>query len=115
MDKHPPPTRLLVFILVSRVSREQQAIVAYLKEEDTVLREQMGGRRIRQLILDRAPLCATVCRRMLNDSGVTPGRPPVRSPNLNAHAKRFVLPIQSECTDRMAWLGQRHLCWALTE
>ena len=36
-------------------------------------------------------------------------RLPARSPNLNAHAERFVLSIKSECLDRMVLLGERHL------
>lgn len=32
-------------------------------------------------------------------------RLPPRSPNLNAHAERFVLSIKSECLDRMALMG----------
>ena len=47
MDKLPPPIRLLVFMLAGWVNREQQAVIDYLKEENAVLREQMGGRRIR--------------------------------------------------------------------
>jgi len=33
---------------------------------------------------------------------------PPRSPNLTAHAERFVLSIKSECLDRMVLLGEGH-------
>ncbi len=46
---------------------------------------------------------------MLRDSGVKPLRLPARSPNLNAHAERFVLSIRSECLDKMVPLGEWHL------
>ena len=34
---------------------------------------------------------------------------PARSPNLNAFAARFVGSIKSECLDRIAPLGEKHL------
>ena len=48
---------------------------------------------IRYLIIDRDPLYTGAFREMLNGSGVEPLRLPARSPNLNAHAERFVLSI----------------------
>ena len=52
---------------------------------------------------------------MLKESGVKVVRLPARSPNLNAHAERFVLSIKSECLNRMIPLGERHLRSAITE
>ena len=34
---------------------------------------------------------------------------PARSPNLNAHAERFVRTIKTECTDRLIFFGDRSL------
>ena len=34
---------------------------------------------------------------------------PPQSPNLNAHAERFVLSIKSECLDRVIPLSEKHL------
>jgi putative transposase len=48
-------------------------------------------------------------RRLLGDCGVECLRLPARSPNLNAHAERFVLSIKSECLDRVVPLGEAHL------
>jgi transposase InsO family protein len=42
---------------------------------------------------------------LLQDSGVTPVRLPPRSPNLNAHAERFVRTIKEECLNRMILFG----------
>jgi len=70
---------------------------------------------VRHLILDRDPLYTAAFRRMLKDSGVKSVRLPARSPNLNAHAERFVLSIKSECLDRIVPIGERHLRSAVTE
>ena len=42
-------------------------------------------------------------------------RLPARSPNLNAHAERFVLSVKSECLDKLVLLGERHLRDAVRE
>ena len=47
MDKLSPPLRLLILMFAGWVNREQQAVIDYLREENAVLREQMGGRRLR--------------------------------------------------------------------
>ena len=53
------------------------------------------------LILDRDPLYTLAFRGMLVDSGVKPIRLPARSPDLNAHAERFVLTIKSSCLNHI--------------
>jgi transposase InsO family protein len=40
---------------------------------------------------------------------------PVRSPDLNAYAERFVRSIRSECLARIVPLGERHLRNAVRE
>jgi transposase InsO family protein len=69
----------------------------------------------RYLILDRDPLYTRAFRQMLKDSHVSVLRLPARSPNLNAHAERFVLSIKSECLDRLVLLSERHLRTAVAE
>jgi transposase len=76
--------------------------------EDGFLRD------VRYLILDRDPLYTQVFRKMLKDSGTEALRLPARSPNLNAHAERFVLSAKSECLGRMIPLGDRHLRRTMT-
>jgi transposase InsO family protein len=68
--------------------------------------------RHRYLIMDRDPLFTRNFRAMLARSGVASVRLPVRSPNLNAFAERFVRSIKSECLGRVIPLGRRHL-WQL--
>ncbi len=69
----------------------------------------------RYLILDNDPLFTEAFKQLLRDSGVKPKSLPVRSPNLNAFAERFVLSIKSECLNKMVILGERHLRTAVQD
>ena len=69
----------------------------------------------RFLIHDRDPLFTRAFYELLQSAGVTSVRLPPRSPNLNAHAERFVLSIKSECLNRFVILGERHLRRAIAE
>lgn len=40
---------------------------------------------------------------------------PPRSPNLNAHAERFVRSIKGECLSKIIPIGERHLRHAIEE
>ena len=44
MEKLSPSIRVLVLMLAGWVNREQQAMIEYLREENRVLLEQLGGR-----------------------------------------------------------------------
>ncbi len=66
-------------------------------------------RRKRFLIHDRDPLYTKRFCELLPSGGITSLKLPPRSPNLNAHAQRFVLSITAECLDRLVILGERHL------
>lgn len=67
------------------------------------------------LIHDRDPLFTEQFQSLLRAAGVEPVRLPPRSPNLNAHAERFVGSIRSECLDRLIIFGERHLHRVLAE
>jgi transposase InsO family protein len=69
----------------------------------------------RYLIMDRYPLYTAAFRGMMKGAGVKVVRLPVRSPNLNAYAERFVLSIKSECLERMVLLGEWHLRRSISE
>ena len=69
----------------------------------------------RYLIHDRDPLFTAEFRRILGSSGLNTVKLPARSPNLNAHAERFVRSIKSECLNRIVPLGEKHLRSALDE
>jgi transposase InsO family protein len=52
---------------------------------------------------------------ILKSSDVKTVKLPVRSPNLNAYAERFVRSIKSECLAQIIPLGERHLRKAVRE
>jgi transposase InsO family protein len=72
-------------------------------------------RDVRYLILDRDPVYTAAFRGLMNDSGCKVVRLPARSPNLNAHAERFVLSVRSECLNHIVPLGEAHLRRVLQE
>ncbi|MCA9755803.1 MAG: integrase core domain-containing protein [Candidatus Eisenbacteria bacterium] len=67
------------------------------------------------LIHDRDPLFTRAFADVLRGGGVEPMRLPPRSPNLNAHAERFVRSIKEECLSKAIPMGERHLRWLVTE
>jgi transposase InsO family protein len=60
----------------------------------------------RYLIHDRDPLFTTEFLDMLAETGVASVKIPPRSPNLNAHAERFVRSIKESCLERMILFGE---------
>ena len=69
----------------------------------------------RALICDRDAKFTARFRQILGDDGVAVVRTPLRAPNCNAFAERFVLSIKSECLDRMVFFGESSLRHALGE
>ncbi len=67
------------------------------------------------LIHDRDGKYCPVFLRTIMDVGVKPLALPPRSPNLNAHAERWVLSAKSECLDHLILFGERALRRALSE
>ena len=63
----------------------------------------------RYLIHDRDPLFADEFLRSLKDTGVESLKLPPRSPNLNAHAERFVRSINQSCLERLILFGEGSL------
>ena len=72
MFKTLRPWQLLVVAAAGWINRDQQAIICYLQEENRVLREQLGGKRLR-LTDDQRRRLATkgklLGRRILADIG----------------------------------------------
>ena len=54
-------------------------------------------------------------RQTLRSANLETIRLPVRSPNLNAYAERFVRSIREECLDRMIFFGEASLRQAVEE
>ena len=69
----------------------------------------------RYLILDRDAKYSQQFRRLIEEGGTEVIRLPPMSPNLNAHAERFVRSIKHECSNRMIFFGQASLRRAIGE
>jgi len=69
----------------------------------------------RYFIIDRDAKYTEQFRRLLRDVGKQAIRLPPMSPNLNAHAERFVRSIKEECLNRMIFVGRSSLHRAVTE
>jgi integrase-like protein len=67
----------------------------------------------RYLVHDRDPLFTTEFLDMVADAGVKSVKLPPRSPNLNAHAERFVRTIKESCLERMILFGEESLRTAM--
>ncbi len=69
----------------------------------------------RYLIHDRDPLFTDQFLGLLAASGVTSVKLPPSSPNLNAHAERFVRGIKESCLHRLILFGEGSLRTAVRE
>ncbi len=67
----------------------------------------------RYLIHDRDGKYCPAFDDLLRDTGVTPVRLPPRSPNLNAHAERWVRSVKDECLSKLILFGEPALRTAL--
>jgi putative transposase len=63
----------------------------------------------RYLIHDRDPLFTAEFLKTVETSGVKSVKLPPRSPNLNAHAERFVRTIKESCLERVILFGEGSL------
>jgi transposase InsO family protein len=61
------------------------------------------------LLPDRDSLFGEAFRETLAATGVEAVRLPPHSPNLNAHAERFVRSIKESCLDRLILVGEGSL------
>jgi putative transposase len=77
--------------------------------EDAPLRDH------RVLLCDRDRKWSGDVRLRLCDAGIRVVQTPLRAPNANAHAERFVRSIKQECLDRMILIGERHFRRAVAE
>jgi putative transposase len=69
----------------------------------------------RYLIHDRDPLYTAEFLSLLAGVGVESVKLPPRSPNLNAHAERFVRSIKESCLDRLILFGEESLRTAISQ
>jgi transposase InsO family protein len=73
----------------------------------------LNGKRV--LIHDRDPLFTAEFQDILTGVGINCVKLPPQSPNLNAHAERFVRSIKESCLDRLILFGERSLRRAIRE
>src|SRR5947209_14366425 len=69
----------------------------------------------RYLIHDRDPLYTREFLSILAEARIESVKLPPRSPNLNAHAERFVRTIKEDCLERMIFFGEQSLRTAVRE
>jgi putative transposase len=73
----------------------------------------LNGKRF--LIHDRDPLFTAEFQSILKSVGINCVKLPPRSPNLNAHAERFVRSIKESCLNRLMMFGEQSLRRAIRE
>ena len=67
------------------------------------------------LIHDRDPLFTKKFESILKTAGVESVKLPPRSPNLNAHAERFVRSVKEECLSHLILSSEDQLRYVLSE
>ena len=67
------------------------------------------------LIHDRDTKFCAAFQQIIDDAGIERIPLPVRSPNLNAYAERWVRSVKEECLSRLILFGEASLRHALTQ
>jgi putative transposase len=82
----------------------------------TLTSSEPGGMSVPQtLICDRDRKWSGDVQRHPRDAGIRVVLTPVRAPNANAYAERFVRSIKEECLNRIVPMGERHFRRAIAE
>ena len=117
-------TRFIVLFLIDPSSRRveiaglaRQANGLWMSQVARNLTEATDGFLAgkRYLIQDRDPLFTAEFVETLKTSGVKSVKLPPRSPNLNAHAERFVRTMKESCLERLILFGESSLRKAVGE
>jgi len=117
-------TRFIVLFLIDLSSRRVE--VAGVAREANGLWMSQVGRNLcdaaegfligkRYLIHDRDPLFTAEFLQTVQGCGIQSVKLPPRSPNLNAHAERFVRTIKETCLERLVLFGEGSLRRAIQE
>ena len=106
--------RWLLAALIGWLDQRQQQAMAYLIEENRILRGHVRGR-IRLTDEERRRLARHGHRARLGEAGIRMVQTPYQAPNANAYAERFVRSIKEECLDRVIPFGDGHLRRTIAE
>ena len=122
MDQSWPAAFILFFIELSTRKVETAGIASnvnglWMSQIGRNLTDSVDGllKGKRYLIHDRDPLFTAEFLNILAETGVASVRIPPRSPNLNAHADRFVRSIKESCLERMILFGEASVRKATAE
>jgi transposase InsO family protein len=110
--------RLYVLFFVSIGTRRVEYIACTRNPDTAWMTQQVRnllmdlddrGRRPRFLIHDRDRKFSSAFDAIFRGEGITVMRTPIRAPNANAHAERWVGSVRRECLDRLLIFGGRQL------
>ncbi len=111
-------TRIYVLFFVSHERRRVEFVASttnpdgrWVAQQARNLMMQLGDteRRFRFLLHDRDSKFCFDFDAVFRSEGMRIIRTPIRAPNANAHAERWVGTLRRECLDRMLILNRRHL------
>ena len=97
------PLQFVLMAMAGRMNQRQQQVIEYLQEENRVLREQTGKRRLR-FTDDQRPRLAVEAKQVgwMSSLAFQAGLAPFDSHHLRHVSYRF--HIQRECDDRLSQL-----------
>jgi transposase InsO family protein len=109
--------RIYVLFFMSLATRRIEYVActsnpdgAWTSQQARNLMMQLGDDQpFRRLIHDRDSKFGSGFDEIFRSDGVRVIRTPVRAPNANAHAERWVRTLREDCLDRLLIVGRRHL------
>ena len=110
--------RIYVLFFISLATRRLELIActanpdgAWVTQQARNLAMQLGEHqpRFQLLIDDRDSKFCCAFDEIFRSEGIEVIRTPVRAPNANAFAERWLRTVRSDCLDRILILGRRHL------
>lgn len=106
--------RILELLVLLGRSDERKEIAAnpagrWVAQQARKLVHDLDGRSLQLVIHDRDSKFTAAFDEVFAAEGVSVIRTPVRAPNANAHAERWVRTVRAGCLDHSLPLGRRHL------
>jgi putative transposase len=109
--------RIYVLFFISLATRRVEYVActsnpdgAWTAQQARNLMMQLGGEQpFRLLIHDRDTKFGGAFDEVFRSTGINVIRTPVRAPNANAYAERWVRTTRADCLDRILIIGRRHV------